>query len=408
MTFQVGRFEPGADVFVQSFAWAGNGLRISGLTSSTQATALVQRQQILGLSGVVPLTYSPDPSIDGYYRVESSQVSLEKLPSGRYPWSMDLQRVPGFSSPQVDLVVAGALRVNAHLITTAAATVMAVPGSASEVTDTSTSSVTTFARTSADGALICSSSIDHERRLTYSVPPADFLVGAATIEIGDPLAVVVGEQIPYVDEDWRISNGLIRCELSASGFDLSCYDGTQWETARTLSLATDTSPVVTEVTTPLASGLRVLRNTPEAIVVRLPIEVPPTIATPYTGAPLYGYVDLMLRRGERMVRGFVACDGTAFPWSIGHETTQGATSLTGGIRRTGTDGGGNRWVVGSPDDFTEDLTEGRIQLTADQETFTFAMGFEVDGASAPANDAAQAILNQYFSAATETQRIVAR
>lgn len=408
MTLTIGRLSVEE---VATWQQSGDGISISGvLNASTVEGAKVMRQQLSGYvdnpdEPVIPVTWDADDTVDGYYRVTGASVDTvpASLTAGWFRFSLSLQRVAGYASPLIENLITGAVRTNSHAITTAALSCVGTPSSAVVFHDTSSSAITGGSRTSETGAVTCTASADHERRQSFQILPADYYDGAAVIEVAGE--TVVGHQVPAELSDWRITNGLVRVILGATGFEVQCYDGAQWDTARVLGVSPDPSSAPVTITSPLLAPLVVLRNSPECVSVRLTVEVT-SISVP-AGEGFDGVVDLTLRRGDRMIRGHVA--GTyPLTWGLLDVGVNAATALTGGIRRTSNDGGGNRWVFATPATMTNDLANGATELTVAAETFSFGFGFEVGGSGASGIDTAQAMVNQYHAAGSERQIVAAR
>ena len=403
MTISIGRFNPGADCYVQTFASTGDELQITGLTTSTAATALLQRQQILGLADnpdepIVPLAYSPDPSIDGYYRVVGSSVSTENLPMGRFDWSISLVRVAGFAAPSFESVLLGSLRVNSHGIVTGTSVPWHAVPAATSYYDIGGALGTEGYRTGDNIlAVIHNGSGLYDARARWAVPPSFFYKGAATLEVGTTLSTTVGHQIRDLPENWRLSNGLLRVTPVAgtARLDISCHNTATWDTPIRVSIGRGVIGVLDEFVE--WASVTVLRNSPESVSIRLS-------AAPLTGALGTNFftVDLTLRRGARMVEVVIASD-SAFFGMIALTTAVACTAATGGIRKTTNDASGHRMVLSSPLAFTSDLVNGSIVTTASYGTFftPFAVGQSVNASIATGLETAQSLIYQYMAAMTE-------
>lgn len=409
MRLQIGRLR-GDLALLNVKRWNRDGERvdIAGSTPLDRAESLIVQERILGLvdnldEEIVPVTFDANPAVDGYYRVLGARVEPYRFPLGRFPWSMSLQRVSGFAAPLMETVIVGALRTNTVGITTAnAVSSVGVPDAVSEFYDDTLGGATLFTRTAADGVVQLARTISpYSRRQRFSILPADYYKAAATFEVGSTLRTVVGAQIGSELSNWRISNGLIRLSFAPTGFSVQCFDGTQWDTAKVFAI---TYSAGTAIVSPSPAGIRVLRNSPECVSVRLPSHGPVFAVS----GEFPTYVDLTLRRGDRLVHAFASVAGVATEWGVRVVTAEAATALTGGIRATSNDAAGNRFVLTSPQTVTNDLVNGRIQQTVGASTFPCAFGFEVGGTGAATNDQAQNLIYQYMAASSERVMVTAR
>lgn len=418
MTWKLGRV--GYDVTLPDPSeWNSNGDRVSisgWLNAATQTDVNVLREQMLGYADnpdeeVVPVTWSIDSRVDGFYRVLGVQVSENPnhRKSRHVPYQVELERVPGFASPLFESVLVGALRTNAHSITTTNsqpwhAYPTAVAGYDAGLGGTRT--YQTLNRDSADGDIrwlyenqVTSAPGFYDATPIWYLAPANWYVGAATIEVGATLRKVVGRQITNLPTDWRLSNGFVRVTpvAGSQNFDVSHFDGATWETAkrfefRPLSL-TDPPHAVT-----------VLRNSAVESVVRC------SYVLEVVNDRLEAVnVDFGLRRGSRTVTVVISASATAAAqYGIGRTVSEASTALTGGIRATADDVGGNRFFLTSSKAFTSDLTVGRITATASVTLMDVGIGMAIGGSTAVAFEREQDQIYQYMAAQSESVSVVGR
>lgn len=159
------------------------------------------------------------------------------------------------------------------------------------------------------------------------------------------------------------------------------------------------------------NSLAILRNDPEETIIRL------SVATSQGNVAGILYLDLSLRRGDRLVRLYVTSSSLNYVFRLARDTTEAATAITyaavtlGGIRATNADGDGNRYVLLSyqaaapvNDLANGAITQGGAALVAD-----YAIGSEVAGANAQVGiDDAASLARQYLAAQVEEQRVVVR
>lgn len=403
----IGRVGLDADqVEVNDWDQSGRTISVSGELWSTVADAKVLRQQLAGYvdnldEPIVPVTWSEDSSVDGYYWVRSADVTTMpvSLVTGIFGFSVTLEQVDGFAGPLMETVITGAVRSNAHSITSSNA--VAAIGVSDEVLEFNDSSNPVssgkFTRSAEDGTVRIIKTNTYVRRQSFSIAPADWYLTSARIELGSPLRAVVGSQIPETMTDWRLSNGLVRVAITASGFTLSGWDGSAWSTAKVLQFTFSG----TAISTYTIAGVRVLRNSPEECILRVSFDIPSALLTALGAGAVRGYADVALRRGDRMARFVLVTSRTLSTPGVKLQTTEAGTNLTGGLRATSNDADGHRYVLSTPVAHTTDTTNGAIAATGTIDEFPFAAGLEIDGSSAATNDVAQTIIYQYMAATSE-------
>jgi len=413
MSFTVGRASLPVDP--SSATWNGDTLTIEGWISPTVANdtnqAYAIRQQLLGLvdnddESVFPCTFSVDPDWDGFYTVES--VRVEGRPGlmetqGRMPYALTMRRVGGFTAPQFECIATTVVATNSHGLPTATpAGIVALPYTnlqeASIPTSFAGGSSNSFligtTRTTADGLVrYCAPTNQTPFRYMWATSPAYYYEGSARFEqsFGGTYYEMNGQQVRPVSSAWRISNGLMRVTISGTTISVAHYDGSTWDTAKlwTIGGVAPTAPLLASVT-----SARVIRNTPEEVIVRV---VPKMEATASSTV-----VDISLRRGCRWAA-FSLTSNYASDWYINTSPNEAGTALTGGFRATATDAAGNRYVVGGLAAQTNTLANGRLKLTTAAQTFNFVIGSEV-----AADGSGQTLLNEYAQTIIENHRVVIR
>lgn len=388
----------------------GDQVNLAGfLHAPAVGDALALRQQILGYvdnadEPVIPLTWAADSTISGFYRVLKANVAMKgaSLAHGLFQWQMQLERVVGYAAPVIESVMIGNWRANAHGLG-GAISFHAVPAA---VTDYTRSGILDdYVRVGANGDLRINKMSIYNTTLRFSLAPAHYYDGAATFELGSGslFRTIVGRQCESLPTAWRLSNDLVRVTPSATAgrLDISHYDGAAWVT-KTYNFRIQGSHHVN-----LFTSVAVLRNAPEAVVIRLGCSTEGGLDIgPVT-------IDLELRRGDRLVRGFIQSD-VARAWRFGRNTAEASTLLTGtshpsgGIRATSNDANGDRFALFTTLDFSADLTNGSIYADAAVTRMDFGIGLEVNGSAAVEPDRVFDLSGNYFSAQAERQMVVRR
>lgn len=432
MSLTIGRC--GLDVTLAdhaSMSSSGDRISLTGVfRASSLADAKVLRQQLLGHVNnrdepVVPVTSSYDTTIDGFYRVLGASVDLDVQGNDygnfRFPYSVELERVSGTYNPLLERTHLAALRTNSHAIVLAS--VVEFFGVPSRSSAASVTNYTSESRTSADGVTLFFYNVNPNIPVIVSstalnpseLPTAD----AAWYDSGCILEskwadnatyrAVTGRQMPVrisngvrPGHDWRISNGFVRVMPAAttgaanSGCDISVehYDGAQWDTGKRYTFTLETVALASAKS---FSQVTVLENNTACVVIRLAVE----------DNDRAWLLDIRLRRGSRFIecRWSLSSTGVVV---VARDSAEAATALTGGIRATSNDGGGNRFVLASPQATTNDLVNGRITSSAGVTAYDFMIGSEVTGTSATGQATAQNQVYQYMCAQSETYRVVGR
>jgi hypothetical protein len=404
--------------YIANIDRSGEELTITGaLPSSDVPTCKIWRQQLLGYldnldEPVIPVTWAGDSTVDGFYIPTGINIGLEpgQLKAGFWPYEIKLHRIEQYSRPLIESVLLGALRANSAGVTTTEVPWLAVPYNAKNLGLLGTVisaawplGVNKVPYATDTGSIVIVTSaeaVDHDCKAQFQCAPTDFYAGAATFEVGATPKTVIGRQYAQDPTNWRLSNGILRVTPTVSGTSLrlsiAAFDGTVWDPAISFSL---NNHGVGEMTGTTPAAVAVLRNSVEEVIIRIT----------FTGDALYqGTLDLVLRRGARMVYGYLALINQRTAPGIIPTTTVAATSLTGGLRKTTNDGGGNRLVIGSPDTITKDLTTGEIYRPGTQYVLNFAIGFEIPGGTAGVANQAQGLILQYLAADTERLTVVNR
>lgn len=393
------------------------------IIGASLAAAKAKRAQVLGLMAnpdepVVPVTFSEDSDVDGYYTVLEASVGSypSSLVTFTFPASIVLQRVPDFASPLFENICMGGFRSNNQGITAASMqAVLAVPVEADSFydIDNSFNDLGAGAVRSASNAPLnlwlykFDAGGPQRRTVQFSTRPAYWYYGACTIEEqrSGSWYTLVGRQWMNARQGngWRISNGIIR--VSANGteprIDVEMWTGAAWSTAKTYKLGRDST--FAEFTG--NSSMHVLRNGPEEVAIRLVV-----------GAPLipnHTTIDLRIRRGQKMVEGYVTdmSGQTDLLGAIGRATNEASSDMTVhaqvfGVIATAADADALKYMIFSPRTITRENTIGRINLTTPNSTFPFAISGEFTGAADP--DTYDDIVDQYLAGYTERYSLAGR
>lgn len=405
---------------------AGDRLDMGGWFFGTDLNqAKVLREQLIGLEGNedepdIPVTWSFDAKVDGYYTIKSVAVSHimgVAYEDFKFEYAMQLERVQGgFAAPLCEVATSIAVRTNAHSVTVPVGHVY-IPSLSTFQSGYYASGVKVSSndgRTSETGGLLAMRALPSSGSFLaqrFASLPADCYDGAVLIEqsVGGVWYPLVGDQIgSVVGNLLRINNGLLRLTYHTDGVISSqVYDSASaaWETTVTFQIVGGSTG-----TWRPNSAWRILRNSPESCVVQ-------TAVHPAGGGVVGQLVTLRLDRGGVLCH--ISADG---PYIVRETGTlnesialeaivaTAATSLTGGIRQTTNDANGHRWMMTCPSAVTKDLVNGKLTIAAPGAPLVaqFGLGWEVGGSSASLRNVAADVADEYFAALGLRQRIVAR
>lgn len=414
---------------LQTWSEDGGRVRINGtIRESTAAGFSVAIAQINGIlnnvdeASGVPVVPSADSSLAGFFRVTGGGVDVtpESYRSYWANYTLELEAVSGRYSPLIESRLVGALRTNSHSIvvgstvpwwaTPTDATMDYVPGSTT-ATRTGDGGTVKVAYTT-DGTLF----LDSTRTMQCS--PSDYYDMAARVEVYDGTSwrTLVGREIGAATAastaGWRISNGLVRVVYGGGNGLLSVTHyspaASAWQNTKIYKLTRGT-PLASTTALGAFTAVRVLRNSPECVSLRLSLEQD---STTY---PAQVNVDLSLRRGALWVSGTVTRNpqqtssaelaSTNFPLGIQRNTAETGATHTSGVHANAADAGtgGGKFVLTSPTATTVETTTSSIIQGTGLNTFQFMVGYEHPSASGPDTYTNQYL--SYFAAVDETQRL---
>ena len=399
--------------------WSGDDLTITGFISPTTVNdvdhANALRAQLNGLGDsndddVISVTSSTDPNIDGFYRVLNIQVSGEPTVMnvhGVMPYVAQLRRVAGgFSKPSFETMVTSVVRTNAHSVVSPVGPIAAYfAPSAYTYADIDTSSLTLVGSatlTTSDGSVVVKTATapvatDWWR---HFVQPADYYSGGARVEVqyGSTWYPIHGLHLPSgTAGKWRISNGYCRLYPSSVGgqgrFTVETYRTGSW-VGREFMWGVFTTVWVPTAATGDATGLvtpSILVNTPNMVVIRSPIS---------------SYIhDFVIRRGDTWIEATALSPAVPVKWGIAPSTSIASTSFTGGIRATGDDANGLRFLTSAGPATTKDTGTGALYATSTVNTMTIQVTADYQVGVATTDTT---VRDLFYAARSDRQKVVAR
>ena len=180
-----------------------------------------------------------------------------------------------------------------------------------------------------------------------------------------------------------------------SRFIVKSYDGTDYLSSTEFAISRGASATEWQGW----RSVQILKNDPEICTVRLGSYYEATTKDKRLT------FDVSLRRGARHFS-IVATQFSSAQFNIRPTTTTAYTDLTSFSRATNNDAAGNRIVLGSPQNFDVDTSNGGINSTANTATLKAFLGYEFNGSSATGEDQAIKIRDQYLDNIFEVVRLV--
>ncbi|MFJ4626170.1 hypothetical protein [Streptomyces sp. NPDC088847] len=371
---------------------------LQGQESSPPATVeecLVLHEQVLGLQTghIYAVQFRDDATRNGYYQVESTTAEMTNYQSEVVTsnWTTSLTRLG--SDKEVDLQsrLTATVRTNDFALSGER---WHGPAIGHYAYWTGTTNPTSMTRTGAEGAMTVYRGVPANVSPRWGCDVADYNTGR--VRITDTQLVPMGAEVEGTNMElgtlsWSLSNALVNvAPTSTAGVvDVQTYSGSSFHSKRWKVTVAGTPPTWNSAT--------VLRNDPEMCVIRLVASQSPGRAA----------LDLTLRRGSRVVEGYLQSSSSAtHVVALVTAETNVNTAASGYLTKTSDDADGNRFVCGSARTFTGS-TNGT--MTKSSTTFLdFFLGAVVGGGSAVSGDAAVDLRNQYIGSMAESTYIVRR
>ncbi len=411
-TIRIGRVPRGRFHNAERIRWDGD--RISGLSGRTTeadtADLPIVREQILGLANtvdqpVVPLDCTAEPSLDGYYAVGRVRADFDPGASalGHFGYDIELTRLPDRDIPRLEFMSVGGLRSNSHSIAAGAVVPwLGIPAATPDYWNGEATALpftfdtTRACATAPDGVgLATYATTGIARRLArFSLPPTNYHDGAAELSLdGNP---VVGRRIHNSDaatNNWQVSNGIVTVTPGATAGTVNIAN---LNAAGTTTTDRDFDLIYYDSGTPLTidafTTLTVIRNTPEVVVARVGCR---------SGTRLeLAVLDITMRRGARLAECTFRTE-TSTAKKIQCTTASAGTAGTSLIYASS---GAERWMMLTPQSWTDDTTQGGMTITSSRADF--GIGHHTHGDSTP--EGRNDLRDQYFGVVEPWQVIVGR
>jgi len=232
--------------------------------------------------------------------------------------------------------------------------------------------------------------------IEFECNPEDYLKGAVKISTNGKVRNGTYSTNLNVDQA-VIENGLVKLELinsnTQSRFKTSLWDSDDWRSVKEYAVSKGSS----ESEWDGWNTVQIIKNYPECGTLRFSSQA----NTDGSGRLIF---DVSLRRGSRYFSLVVSSYGTADEIHIERTTAEAATAGTGYIVATTNDSEGNKYILGSPNTITNDLTNGGIHLTATQ--MKAFVGYVFNGTSAAGQNTADNMRDAYLDFVYEYVRTI--
>jgi|TARA_B100000902_G_scaffold47553_1_gene54775 hypothetical protein len=350
----------------------------------------------------VPFSWEGDSSLSGYVKVNSASVDTSRVRVGGYKYTIDLQWLGNMGETEFESQLSGALIQNDHSITSSTTQFYAPP--TNHYSHDHSSTPNNFARTGEDGDIqVKYGSSIRSYNAKYLVDPVDFYKNGCKIftdDVSDTSRLRCGLESPNNSPaSTIIQNGLVKMtftnDTDKTRFKIFTYDGNGYKSENAFAV----SRGVSETEWQGWRSIQILKNTPEVATVRL---------TSYYDATTKDQrltFDVTLRRGSRHFS-IVASQWSSAQFNIKPTSTIAYNDQTSYAIETNNDADGNQVIIGSPQNFDVDTTDGGIESTASTATLKAFIGFVYNGTSAASIDTASNIRDQYLDNVYETVRLV--
>jgi len=350
-----------------------------------------------------PFTWTGDELIEGYAKCSGVSVDSSKLASGLFNYSITLNVKGRVSEVIFESNLTGSLLTNSHSITsTTYAPWHALPVNAYNYNHAEAPVDGVRASSEGNVAFYYDDNL-RNKAAQWIVDPADYYKGACRINIDNTL--MTGYLSKNTPTAVTISNGIIRLTSGSttnqSRFTVEFYDNGAFGSSREISFNSGSSKSEWN----LWKTVQIIRNEPHECVVRF---------TTYSDSNGDGrlVVDATIRRGAHHI-GLVANQGPTSDRAANSRINLQVTSNhdtftndTGYMIEDSVDSDGQKFIVGSPQGYTADVTDGEDLIHLSNGQFKTFVGYVYNAVNPNTIDAADAVRDQYLEGTYENVRLV--
>jgi len=241
----------------------------------------------------------------------------------------------------------------------------------------------------------------------FHVDPADFYKGS--VRITTDSQVRNGLASPNVSAGAILENGIVKIRVGSNTtqsrivsylWDTTSY-GSETEWAIHRGTPSGSNQLATEFRG--WKTIQILRNTPELGIIRLTSHYQASGQDRLT-------LDISLRRGAHHASLILNQSpiSSRLNISLSEDPSSDADTATGYIKAGAVDDDGNKWLLGSPSSFTEDLVRGLIYPTSGGTQFKAFIGYELyeSDLSVFSQNTGDSVRDQYLDNVSEYCKVV--
>jgi hypothetical protein len=345
----------------------------------------------LDSDGPIAVTWTDKPERNGYYQVKTCASAITEHRGDRViaDWKVSMDRLGSAGEVDLQSRLTGIARLNDFSLTGER---WHAPPIGHYAYYAGPSAPTSMTRTGADGTMTVYRSIPTGVPPRWGCNPTAYLKGRVRVTDTAAGLEADGTMRPIPAGAWSLSNGLVNIAPTASAgvLDVQAYTSGGWH-SKLWTVSVGGAPVATW------DSATLLRNDLEHCILRLTASRAPGRAT----------VDLALRRGSRILEGYLqsGSSSTLAVYLTSPELNTSAAA-SGYVSATGNDTDGNRFAAGSARTFTAHANGGVSKAAV--AALDFWVGVQAGGASPAAGDAATDLRNQYIGALPEQTYAVRR
>lgn len=368
--------------------------------------AKVLRDELVSMGNsslIYPFTWEGDELIEGFARLSGVSVDSSRLAVGLFSYSVTLDVKGRVSEVIFESNLTGSLLSNSHSITsTTYSPWHALPVNAYNYFHEEAPVDGTRASSEGNVAFYYDTNL-RSKAAQWIVNPADYYKGACRISIDN--TTMTGYLTKNAPTGVTISNGIIRITSGSttdeSRFTVEFYDNGVWGSEREISFNSGASKSEWN----LWKTVQIIRNEPHECVVRF---------TTYSDSNGDGrlVVDVTLRRGAHHIN-LVANQGPTSDRAANSRINLQVTSNhdtftddTGYMIEDSADSDGQKFIVGSPQGYTADVTDGEDLIYLTNNQFKTFVGYVYNAVSPNTIDSADAVRDQYLEGTYENVRLV--
>ncbi len=394
-------------------------LSIEGkLAEANLAEAKYIRDELIAMSQsmqYVPFRYDGDSTFDGYVYVTDSSVDIARYVLGGINYSISMEYMGKVGEIVKESVMTGKLIDNSHGITSTTNQFHVPPAEhynyfhesdptngtrlASDQTTTSTSDTVTLQLKTGNNL--------RGFNAQYHINPEDFYKGAVRITTDSKLRQ--GINSPNVSSGAIIENGILKIVIGSSAtqsrFTTSIWDQTSFVSEQEYAIHRGTPTSGSQLADEYKGWktIQILRNMPELCIIRCTSNF-------LTSGQDRLTMDISLRRGAHHASIILnqSPKTSRLNVSTSSAPSSAASSATGYIKAGANDTDGNKFLLGSPVAFTNDLARGLIHSTTGSTQFKTFVGYELaqPNGSVNSGDTADSVRDQYLDNVSEYCKVI--